>query len=146
MLLLLLLKLFLNMLLELLLLLLLLLYLPLNTAHHLNHRVVTSGPAFIAAIARFIRKRQEHELGVIGQRALHKHDALESGLDAGRLQPLHALAKEDAQLVERKQRREDGHDVAEYDKRQRDRIEALERGRVEDKRHAHLHFASRRIG
>ena len=124
-------QLFLYLLLE-LLLLLLLLHLPLNTAHHLNHRVLTSGPAFIAAIARFIRKRQKHELGVIGQRALHKHDALESGLDAGRLQPLHALANKDAQLVERKQRREDGHDVAEYDKRQRDRIEALERGRVED--------------
>ena len=44
-------------LLELLMLLLLLLHLPLNTAHHLNHRVVTSGPAFIAAIARFICKR-----------------------------------------------------------------------------------------
>ena len=115
-----------------LVLLLLLLHLPLNTAHHLNHCLVTSGPAFIAAVARFIRKRQKHELGVIGQRALHKHDALESGLDAGRLQPLHALANKDAQLVERKQRREDGHDVAEYDKRQRDRIEALERGRVED--------------
>ncbi len=56
--------------------------------------------------ARIIRKRQNHELGVLGQRALHKHDALESGLDAGRLQSLHALANKDAQLVERKQRRE----------------------------------------
>ena len=64
---------------------------------------------------------------MIGQRTFHKHDALESGLDAGCLQPLHAFANNDAQLIERKQRREDGNDEAEYEKRQRDGIEALER-------------------
>ena len=80
---------------------------------------------------------------MIGQRTLHKHDALESGLDAGCQQPLHAFANKVAQLVNRKQRREDGNDVAEYDQRELERSKTLERGRFEDKRRAH--FASCRI-
>jgi hypothetical protein len=89
-------------LLKLMLLLLLLLQLcdlPLKIAHRVNGGSIASRPAF-AERSRPVRKRQQHVLGVIGQRALHKHDALESGLDAGGLQPLHALTHKDARFVE----------------------------------------------
>ena len=79
--------------------LLLLLQLPLNAPHHLHDRVFASRAAFVGGSAP-VRKRQQHVLGVIGQRALNKHDALESGLDAGGLQPLHALPHKDARFVE----------------------------------------------
>ncbi len=96
----------------LLLLLLQLLQLPLNPPHHLDDRVFASRAAFRSA---HIRKRQQHALGVIGQRALHKHDALESGLDAGGLQPLHALPHNDARFVDGEKGREKCQDVADDD-------------------------------
>ena len=112
----------------LLLLLLQLLQLPLNTPHHLDDRVFASRAAFRSAP---IRKRQQHVLGVIGQRALHKHDALESGLDAGSLQPLHALPHKDARFVNGKNGREKGEDVADDDARLSKIRVALELVRVE---------------
>ena len=75
-------------------------------------------------------------LGVIGQRALHKHDALESGLDAGGLQPLHALPHNDAPFVNGKKGREKGEDVADDDARLREIREALELGDIEGGGHA----------
>ena len=82
-------------------LLLQLLQLPLNASHHLDDRVFTSRAAFVGFSMRvYVCKRHQHVPGVIGQRALHKHDALESGLDAGGLQPLHALPHKDARFVD----------------------------------------------
>ena len=112
----------------LLLLLLQLLQLPLNTLHHLGDRVFASRAAFRSAP---IRKRQQHALGVIGQRALHKHDALESGIDAGGLQPLHALPHNDVRFVDGEKEREKGDDVADDDARLRKIREALELVQVE---------------
>ena len=83
----------------LLLLLLQLCDLPLKIAHRVNGGSIASRPAF-AERSRPVRKRQQHVLGVIGQRAFHKHDALESGPDAGGLQPLHALTQKDARFVD----------------------------------------------
>ena len=51
-------------------------------------------------------------LGVIGQRALQEHDALQRGLDAGGLQPLHALPNKNAQFVDGKERGQQGQNVA----------------------------------
>ena len=98
---------------QLLNLMLLLRDLPLKIAHRVNGGSIASRPAF-AERSRPVRKRQQHVLGVIGQRALHKHDALESGPDAGSLQPLHALSNGDAQLVQCKQCRTYGESVADY--------------------------------
>ncbi len=112
------------------LLLLLLLQLPLNAPHHLDDRVFASCVAFVGGSAP-VRKRQQHVLGVIGQRTLHKHDALESGLDAGGLQPLHALPHKDARFVDGENGREKGEDVADDDAGLGKIGEALELVRVE---------------
>ena len=97
----------------LLLLLLQLCDLPLKIAHRVPGHIA-SRPAF-AEPSRPIRKRQQHVLGVIGQRALQKHDALESGPDAGGLQPPHALTHSDAHCGDGENGRKKGEDVADDD-------------------------------
>ena len=111
-------------------LLLQLLQLPLKTPHHLDDRVFASRATFVGGSAP-VRKRQQHVLGVIGQRALHKHDALESGPDAGGLQPLHALPHNDAHFVDGEKKGKEGEDVADDDAGLGQIREALELGGVE---------------
>jgi hypothetical protein len=104
--------------------------LPLKIARGVNGGCIACRPAF-AESSRPARKRQQHVLGVIGQRALHKHDALESGLDAGGLQPLHALPHNDAHFVDGEKKRKEGEDVADDDAGLGQIREALELGGVE---------------
>jgi hypothetical protein len=127
-------QLLLHLLLLLLLLLLQLCDLPLKIAHRVPGHIAAI-PAF-AEPSRPIRKRQQHVLGVIGQRTLHKHDALESGLDAGGLQPLHALTHSDARFVDGEKEGQKGEDVADDDSRLLEIREALELVGIQGRRHA----------
>ena len=120
-----------------LLLLLLLLQLPLIASHHLNDRVFTSRASFVGGSA------QQPVLGVIGQRALHKHDALESGLDAGDLQHLHALPHNEARFVNQQKEENNGDDVADDDARLRKIRVAVELGGIEGRRHALARYSAR---